>query len=134
MADYVLESFHDLLTKESETISDSDSSRGSHPSLECLMADSPEGRVESTHDGNTAPDMFDDGARERNQAPSLVLLEQLRERQKELEETRLQLEQEYAKLELKIGHHRGGGRHVPTPVVSIGGSSRMARDSHSLPR
>jgi hypothetical protein len=54
MTDYVLESFHDLLGGESETISNSDSSKGSHnPSQECFMADSPKGRVKSAHDGNT---------------------------------------------------------------------------------
>jgi hypothetical protein len=44
MMDYVVESFHDLLTRDSEMISDSDSSGGSHqPSCECFMADTPEG-------------------------------------------------------------------------------------------
>ena len=48
MADYVVESFHDLLTRDSESISDSDSSRGSHhPSHECFMVATPEGHVES---------------------------------------------------------------------------------------
>jgi hypothetical protein len=63
--------------------------------------------------------MFDDGARERNQAPSLVLLEQLRERQKELEEALLQLEVV--------------GAHTPTLTMSTGGSSKMARDPCSSP-
>lgn len=39
MADYVSESFFNLLTEGSETLSGSDSSRGSHhPSRECFMA------------------------------------------------------------------------------------------------
>jgi hypothetical protein len=39
MADYVTESFYDLLVGDSEGISDSDSSRGSHhTSRECFMA------------------------------------------------------------------------------------------------
>jgi hypothetical protein len=54
MTDYVLESFHDLLAGESEVISDSNSSGGSHhPSWECFMADPPEGHIKSVHDGNT---------------------------------------------------------------------------------
>jgi hypothetical protein len=61
MVDYVSESFHDLLTGELEMIFDS------------------EGRIESAHDGNTPPDVSDDGAWERNQAPPCVRLEQLRE-------------------------------------------------------
>jgi hypothetical protein len=48
MVDYVSEFFHDLLAGESETIFDSDSSSGSHhPSLECFMVDSLEGRIRS---------------------------------------------------------------------------------------
>jgi hypothetical protein len=104
VADYVSESFHDLLTGESETISDSDSDRGSHhPSLECFIADSPEGHVKSPHDGNTPPDISNDRARERNQAPPCVWLEQPWEWQKELEEAHLHLEHEHGKLKREIG-------------------------------
>jgi hypothetical protein len=40
MADYVVESIHDLLMSDSESISDFVSSQGSyHPSRECFMAD-----------------------------------------------------------------------------------------------
>jgi hypothetical protein len=93
MTNYVSEPFHDLLTGESKVISDSNSSGGCHhPSCECFMADPPKGHVNSTHDGNTPPDASNDEARERNQAPPCVRLEQLRERQKELKEARLQLE------------------------------------------
>jgi hypothetical protein len=67
MVDYILESFHDCLTGYSEMISDYDSSRGSHnPSLECFMADSLEGHVESANDGNTPLNVSNDGSRERN--------------------------------------------------------------------
>jgi hypothetical protein len=42
MVDYIIESFHDLLAGDSEAVSDSDSSGGSHhPSRECFMADTP---------------------------------------------------------------------------------------------
>jgi hypothetical protein len=51
MTDYVAESFHELLAGDSEVISDSDSSRGSHhPSRECFMASTPEGHIESLHE------------------------------------------------------------------------------------
>jgi hypothetical protein len=52
------------------------------------MVDPPEGHVESAHDGNTSPNTSDGEAQERNQAPPHVLLEQLREQSKELEEAR----------------------------------------------
>jgi hypothetical protein len=56
MADYVLESFHDLIAGDSETISDSNSSRGSHhPSRECFMADTLEGHLESVHEQEVTP-------------------------------------------------------------------------------
>jgi hypothetical protein len=61
MADYIEESIHDLLAKDSESISDSASSQGSyHPSRECFMADivddphrevTFEGHVTSANDG-----------------------------------------------------------------------------------
>ena len=56
MTEYVTESFHDLLTGESESPSDSDSSRGSHhPSHECFMAGTLKGHVESIHEGEATP-------------------------------------------------------------------------------
>jgi hypothetical protein len=56
MMDYITESFHDLLMGDSEAISNSDSSRGSHhPSRECFMADTLEGHVKSVHDGGLLP-------------------------------------------------------------------------------
>jgi hypothetical protein len=140
MADYISESFHDLLAGELETFSDSNSSRGSHhPSLECFMADSPGRRVESAHDGNTSPDVFNNGVRERNQAPQHVWLEQLWERQRELEEARLQLKQEHAKLEREIGHRVGGGC-VCTNTCDVNrrileddkGAPLLARVSHNI--
>jgi hypothetical protein len=52
MTNYIAESFHDLLVGNSEVISNSGSSRGRlHPSRECFIAGSPEGHVESVHDG-----------------------------------------------------------------------------------
>ena len=62
MTEYVVESFHDLLVGESESPFDSDSSRGSHhPSRECFMAGTPEGYIESNHEGGATPiDDLDD--------------------------------------------------------------------------
>ena len=72
MTEYVAESFHDLLTGESESPSSSNSNRGSHHnSHECFMAGTP---------------------------PRLRV-EQLKARHQELKEARLQLEQERAELE-----------------------------------
>ena len=56
MTEYVAESFHDLLVGESESLSNSDSSRGNHhPSHECFMAGTLEGYIESIHEGEATP-------------------------------------------------------------------------------
>ena len=56
MTEYVVESFYDLLAGETKSPSTSDSSRGSHhPSHECFMAGTPEGHVESIHEGEATP-------------------------------------------------------------------------------
>ena len=56
MIEYVVESFQDLLTEDSESLSDSNFGRGSHhPSWECFMAGTPEGRIESIHEGGATP-------------------------------------------------------------------------------
>jgi hypothetical protein len=74
MKNYISESFHDLLAGESEAISDSGSSRGiHHPLWECFMARVLEGHVKDAHSMETPPSSPNDGARERNQAPILVL-------------------------------------------------------------
>jgi hypothetical protein len=132
MMDYVLESFHDLLTGELEAISDSDSSGGSHhPSLECFMADHSKGLIESTHDGITPPNSSDTGIRERSQAPPRMLLEQLREWQKVLVEACLQLEQEHAKLEREIGR-RGDGRRARVVARDVNIPPLFARASQNV--
>ena len=56
MTEYVAESFHDLLVGELESPSSPDSSRRSHhPSHECFMEGTPEGYVESIHEGEATP-------------------------------------------------------------------------------
>ena len=74
MTEYVAEFFHDLLTGESESPSDSDSSRGSHHfSRECFMAGTPEGYVESIHEGEATPtnDLDDEVERDAGAPPRL---------------------------------------------------------------
>ena len=88
MTEYVVESFHDLLTGDSESPSDSNSSRGSHhPSRECFMAGTPEGHVESVHKGGaTPPNDLDDEVKEDAGALPRMRVEQLRARHQELED------------------------------------------------
>jgi hypothetical protein len=82
MTDYASESFYDLLTEDSEALSDSDSSKGSHhPLRKCFMADTPDGYVESIHEGGDNPrtdpdDEVAGGAR----VPPHPRMEQLRAR------------------------------------------------------
>jgi hypothetical protein len=56
MTGYISKSFHDLFVEESEAISDSSSSRGSHhPSWVCSMAGVPEGRVKDAQNSSEQP-------------------------------------------------------------------------------
>ena len=91
MTEYVAESFHDLLTGESESPSDSDSSRGSHhPSRECFMEGTPEGCVESVHEGGaTPPNDLDDEIEGDAGALPRLRVENLRARHWELEDMQL---------------------------------------------
>ena len=91
MTDYVVESFHDLLTEDSETISYSDFSRGSyHPSRECFMVGTPKGCVESVYEGGATPmDDPDDEVEGVAGAPPRLRVEQLRARHKEIKDVRL---------------------------------------------
>ena len=88
MTEYVTESFHDLLTGETESPTTSDSSRGSHqPSRECFMAGTPEGHVESIHEGEaTLMNDFDDKVEWDARAPTHLWVEQLKAWHQEVEE------------------------------------------------
>ena len=88
MIEYVMESFHDLLTEESESPSGSDSSRGSHhPSRECFMAGTLEGHVESVHEEAATPtNDLDDDVKGETGAPPHLRVEQLKAQHQELEE------------------------------------------------
>jgi hypothetical protein len=114
MANYLMESIHDLLALDSESISDSSSSRGSyHPSCECFMADvvddafreeTPNGAVQSVSDGNeTPPNPSGQDAGEADTGlPPHLRLERLRARQQELKDVRLALKLEHAELKREI--------------------------------
>ena len=82
MTEYVAESFHDLLTGESESPSSSDSSTGSHhPSRECFMAGTPKGQVKSIHEEEATPmNNLDDEAEGDAGAPPRLRVEQLKAR------------------------------------------------------
>ena len=88
MTKYNVESFHDLLMGDSELLSDSDSSRGSHhPSRECFMVGTPKGRIESIHEGGaTPPNDLGDGVKGDAGASPHLWVEQLRMQQRELED------------------------------------------------
>jgi hypothetical protein len=56
MADYIVDSIHDLLGLDSQTFFDSSSSRGSHhPSQECFMAETSNGHFSSASDSSETP-------------------------------------------------------------------------------
>ena len=88
MTKYVAESFHDLRVGESESPSDFDSSRGSHhPSREYFMTGTPEGYIESIHEGGATPtDDLDDEVEGDVGALPRLWVEQLRARHQELKE------------------------------------------------
>ena len=91
MTEYVAESFHDLLAREMELPSTSNSSRGSHhPSRECFMAGTLEGHVKSIHEEEATPTNDHDNEVERDAgAPPRLRVEQLKAWHQELEEARL---------------------------------------------
>jgi hypothetical protein len=56
MADFFMESTHDLPAGDSESISGFASSEGSHhPSQECFMAETSEGHISSASDSTKTP-------------------------------------------------------------------------------
>ena len=88
MTEYVADSFHDLLVGESESPSDSDSSKGSHqPPRVCFMAGTPEGYIESIYEGGaTLADDLDDEVEGDVGATPRLWVEQLRTWHQELEQ------------------------------------------------
>ena len=86
--EHIVESFHDLLAKEPELLSGSDSSRGSHhPSHECFMTGTPEGHIKSIHkEEATLVNNLNDEAKGKIAAPPRMRVEQLKARHQEIEE------------------------------------------------
>ena len=85
---YVTESFHNLVTRESESPSSSDSNRGSHhPSHECFMLGTPEGHVESIceEEASLTNDINDEVEGDTG-APPHLRVEQLKAQHQELKE------------------------------------------------
>jgi hypothetical protein len=138
MTDYDTEAY-DLLVGDSEEISDSNSSRGSHhPSRECFMAGAErgntlEGHVASVREGNvTSPADFDDedeGEEDARVLPHLWM-DRLRARQQELEDARLQLERECVVLECEITRHANGGC---ARAIACDMNRRIVEDDDDLP-
>ena len=93
MIKYIMESHHNLLTEEPGSSSGSNSSRGSHhPSRECFMMGTPEGHVESVPKEQATPvNNLSDEAKGDTAGPPRMGVEQLKARQREIEEARLQL-------------------------------------------
>jgi hypothetical protein len=130
MADFSVESIHDVLASNSESISGSVSSEGSHhPSVECFMAETSEGHISSTSDSGETPREVPVRAGAGGvRVPPLVTvasappqlgrppIEQLQAWQHELEEARHGLEEERAQLEREIMQRRAeGGRTRARP-------------------
>ena len=82
------------------------------------MAGTPERYVESIHEGEATPtnDLNDEVEGDAG-APPRLWVEQLKAPHQDLEEARLQLEQECTELEQEIEHHGYGGVHAPWLVT-----------------
>ena len=85
---YVVESFHDLIAREMESPSTSDSSRGSHhPSHECFMVGTPKGHIGSIHVEEATPtNDLDDKVEGDAWAPPHLWVAQLKAQNQELKE------------------------------------------------
>ena len=87
MADYVPESFHDLLADSSEILSISGSCEASHhPSRECFMEDSHGAREVNNTREATPPANPSNEPKGGSHAPPAPRPNQLRDREEELEE------------------------------------------------
>ena len=110
--EHITDSLHNLLIEEPGSSSGSNSSRGSHhPSRECFMMGTPEGHIKSipTEETTLTHDLSDEVEGE-TAAPPRMRVEQLKARHQELEEARLQQEQERTELDQEIERQGDGGR------------------------
>ena len=95
------------------------------------MAGTPEGYIECMHEGGATPtDDLDDEVEGDAEAPPRLRVEKLTAWHQELEEARLQLEQECAELEREIKRHEDSGRAC---VVACDVNQRIIEDDEALP-
>ena len=95
------------------------------------MVGTLEGYIESIHEGEATPiDDLDDKVKGDEGAPPSLRVEQLRVRHQELEEARLQLEQECTELEREIKGHGDNGRAC---AVARNVNWRIIEDDEALP-
>ena len=95
------------------------------------MVGTLEGHVESIHDGEATPmNDFDDEAERDAGDPPCLRVEQLKAHHQELEEARLQLEQEPMELEREIERHGDGGR---ARAMARDMNQRIIEDDESIP-
>ena len=74
------------------------------------MLGTPEGYIESIHEGGATPiDDLDNEVEGDAGAPPRLRVEQLKARHQEVDEARLKLEQEHAELEQEIERYEEGG-------------------------
>ena len=95
------------------------------------MESTPEGHVESIHEEEATPtnDLDDEVKREIGATPHLWV-EQLKAQHQELEEARLQLEQEHVELDREIERHGHGG-HACAMAHDV--NWRIIEDDEALP-
>lgn len=107
MADHLVESIHSLLVDDLGEFSDFGSNHGSyHPSRECFMANSVDLKI--TSDGEETSQTSEHVG--DNESSQQLTMQQLLERQRELDEAQLQLERERAELEHELRLRKDGGR------------------------
>ena len=95
------------------------------------MVGTPEGYIESIHEGGATPtDDLDDEVEGDAGAPPRLRVEQLKARHQEIEEARLQLEQECMELEREIERHEDGG-HARAMARNM--NRRIIEDDEALP-
>lgn len=146
MADYAIESIHDLLRAGSKSLSGSHSGDGSHhPSRECFLVEIRGGHVSSASgmegDPREAPAhvptdraVVPHPSAPTASAPPLqrrLWLEQLQARQRELDESRCEVEWERSQLEQGIEHHRAEQGRARAMALDL--QRRIVEDDDGLP-
>ena len=95
------------------------------------MAGTPEGYIESIHEGEATPtNNLNDEIKRDAGGPPRLRVEQLKARHQELKEARLQLEQECVELDQDIERHERGGRAC---TMAHDVNWRIIEDDEALP-